>query len=46
MFTPRAPIAPTRFASAMHVSMSHAGMSGIGRSRSPELAWISAIWSL
>ena len=46
MFTPRAPSAPTRLASVMQVSMSHAGISGIGRSRSPESAWISAIWSL
>ena len=30
----------------MHVSTLHAGMSGMGRSRSPDSAWISAIWSL
>ncbi len=35
-----------RLASATQVSMSHAGMSGMGRSRFPDSAWISAIWSL
>ena len=33
----------TRLASATQVSMSHAGISGIGRSRLPESAWISAM---
>ena len=46
MFTPRMPSAATRFASATQVSTSHAGMSGIGRSRLPDSAWISAIRSL
>ena len=46
MFTPRAPSPATRFASCTHASTSHAGMSGRGRRRLPESAWISAIASL
>ena len=46
MFTPREPLAATRFASATAASMSHAGMSGSGSRRLPESAWISAMPSL
>ncbi len=46
MFTPRAPRAATRLASATQVSMSHAGIRGMPRSRLPDSAWISAIRSL
>ena len=46
MFTPRAPSPATRFASRTHSSTSQAGISGRGRRRLPEPAWISAMASL